>query len=112
MNIKSRLKKLEQQIIGNNSEFCGCLKETVFKIVPFGESEKRDETTYCETCCKPMASLNATFSFYKNIEVNDIEPKTKFSREEFEEWQNKHIVSEHISYEQYLVGNEKNADEH
>ncbi len=52
MNIKSRLKKLEQQIIGNNSEFCGCLKETVFKIVPFGESEETTETTYCETCGK------------------------------------------------------------
>lgn len=103
---------MENQIIGNNSEFCGCLKETVFKIVPFGESEKTDKTTYCETCRKPMASLHATFSFYKNIEVNVIEPKIEFSREEFEEWQNKHVVSEPLSCEQYLAENEKNIDEH
>lgn len=109
MNIKSRLKKLESQIIGNDSDFCDCEKQPVFKIVPVGESEETNETIYCETCHKPMALLHATLSFGNNIEVNVITPKTEFSREEFEEWQSKHVVSNHISYEQYLAENEKDC---
>ena len=106
MNIKNRLKKLQSQIIGNDSEFCGCEKETVFKIMPFGESETATETTICETCHKPMPDpLQITFSFGNNIEV--ILPKTNFSRKEFEEWQKNHVVSKHISYEEYLAESEK-----
>jgi len=96
------LKKLQSQIIGNDSEFCGCEKETVFKIVPFGESEETTETTICETCHKPMPDpFRFTFSLNNNIKV--IEPKTHFSRKEFEEWQNTHVISKHISYEEYLL---------
>ncbi len=98
MNIKNRLKKLQNQIIGNDSEFCGCEKETVFKIVPFGESKETTETTICETCYKPMPDpFDCTFSFNNNVKV--VEPKTDFSREEFEEWQKTHVASKHISYE-------------
>ncbi len=102
MSILNRLKKLQSQIIGNDSEFCDCQTETVFKIVPFEQKEETPETTYCELCKKPMPDpLRCTFDFNNNIKI--IEPKTDFSREEFEEWQNNHVVSKHISYEEHLA---------
>ena len=76
MNIKNRLKKLQNQIIGNDSDFCGCEKETVFEIVPFGESAETTETIICETCHKPMPDpFRCTFTFGNNIETNLILPK-------------------------------------
>ncbi len=106
MNIKNRLKKMENQITKEDSEFCGCQTETVFKIVPFEQREETPETTYCELCRKPLPDpFRCTFSFNNNIKI--IEPKTDFSREEFEEWQNNHVVSKHISYEERLAEIEK-----
>ncbi len=106
MHIKSRLKKLQNQIIGNDSEFCNCQTETVFNIVPFEQKEETPENTYCELCRKPLPDpFRCTFDFNNNIKI--IEPKTDFSREEFEEWQNNHVVSKHISYEEHLAESEK-----
>ncbi len=108
MNIKNRLKKLQSQITKNDSDFCGCAKETVFKIVPFEQREETLETTYCELCKKPMPDpFRCTFSFNNNIKI--IEPKTDFSREEVEEWQNNHACGKQISYEEHLAESEKEA---
>ncbi len=106
MNIQGRLKKMENQITKEDSEFCNCQTETVFNIVPFEQKEETPETTYCELCRKPLPDpFRCTFSFNNNIKI--IEPKTDFSREEFEEWQNNHVVSKHISYEEHLAESEK-----
>lgn len=70
MKLKTRIEKLEK-IIENDSDFCNCEKETVFKIVPFGADDGTTETTICETCRKPLPeTLRATFSFGNNIEVS------------------------------------------
>jgi hypothetical protein len=62
MNIKSRLKKLQNQIIGNDSEFCDCEKEPhITVIIPTadGEGETIDGKPYeeppefCPACHKP-----------------------------------------------------------
>jgi hypothetical protein len=97
---------MENQITKEDSEFCNCQTETVFNIVPFEQKEETPETTYCELCRKPLPDpFRCTFSFNNNIKI--IEPKTDFSREEFEEWQNNHVVSKHISYEEHLAESEK-----
>ncbi len=63
MNIKSRLKKLQNQIIGNDSEFCDCVKE-IRNVVIYpganGEPIREPAEDYiapdrCETCGKPNA---------------------------------------------------------
>jgi len=60
MNIKNRLKKLQSQIIGNDSEFCGCEKEirnVVIEPDANGEPIREPPDDYdtpdrCETCGK------------------------------------------------------------
>ena len=68
MSIKNRLKKLQIQIIGNDSEFCGCKKELkTIVIVPSPDGGKMtldgkpyikpscEETPeFCERCRKPI----------------------------------------------------------
>ncbi len=69
MNIQSRLKKLQNQIIGNDSDFCGCERETkIIVIVPTADGKgktilggdgepytERDAPEICQTCGKPHA---------------------------------------------------------
>ncbi len=71
MNILSRLKKIESRIIGNNSEFCDCVKEIqTFLILPSLENESVREPTeetdapeFCETCRKRNPkTIEATFT--------------------------------------------------
>lgn len=60
MNIKNRLKKLQSQIIGNDSEFCGCQREWRTNVIlPSldGEAEDARETLppeVCDHCRKPI----------------------------------------------------------
>lgn len=99
MSIKNRIKKVECKL-NINSDFCTCPKETIFKIAPSDKSEETGKTNYCETCHKQMPNpLKITFSFNNNIQI--IEPTAEFSRKEFEDWQNQHVVSRHISFEEY-----------
>ncbi len=101
MSILNRLSKIEDKL-NINSQLCACPKETVFKIVPSGESEESNETSRCEICRKPMPDpLRVTFSFNNDIKI--VEQTTDYTREEFEEWQKNHVVSKHISYEEYLA---------
>lgn len=61
MNIQSRLKKMENQIIGNDSDFCDCQKEphiTVLIPTADGKGATVDGKPYveppefCQTCGK------------------------------------------------------------
>ncbi len=71
MNIKSRLKKMEMQIIGNDSEFCSCQKEiqTILLLPdPDGESirepaEEKDAPEFCAFCKRRNPTpIEATFT--------------------------------------------------
>ncbi len=65
MNILSRLKLMEKQLIGNDSEFCGCAGETRITVLvptPDGKGKMIDgggkpfteQPEFCETCHKPI----------------------------------------------------------
>ena len=78
MNIKSRLKKLQTQIIGNDSDFCGCVKEIrTVVIYPGANGEPIREPPedyiapeFCETCGKPNAEpFYATFTINPNVNL-------------------------------------------
>lgn len=47
MNIKSRLKKMEDQIIKEDSEFCCCVRPLEIHVI---EPDINKEKGYCETC--------------------------------------------------------------
>ncbi len=76
MNLRSRLKRLQNQIIGNDSEFCGCDYEPQF-IVLIPTADGKGKTTggepyeeppeLCETCGKRNPEpLHATFTIKPN----------------------------------------------
>lgn len=72
MNIKNRLKKIENQIIKPYSEFCSCPRTTVtFLILPTID-EKPQETKQpeiCPDCQKPVEMREikpATFNIFTN----------------------------------------------
>lgn len=80
MNIKNRLKKMENQIIGNDSEFCDCVTELrTFVILPTlngkGKMLNSDEPyveppEFCESCGKPNPEpLHATFTINPKVEL-------------------------------------------
>jgi hypothetical protein len=81
MNIKSRLKRMQSQIIGNDSEFCDCEKETKFIVFVPTEDGRRTPLhpeTYepqperCETCNKPNAApFEFTFTINPNVTINE-----------------------------------------
>ncbi len=64
MHIQNRLATLEKQLIGNDSEFCGCEGETqiiVFVPTPDGKGKTLDSGNstaeypeFCETCGRPI----------------------------------------------------------
>jgi hypothetical protein len=71
MNIQSRLKKLQSQIIGNDSKFCGCVKEIRTVVIYPGANgepireppEDYDTPEFCATCGKLNAEpLHVTIS--------------------------------------------------
>ncbi len=71
MNIQNRLKKMENQIIGNDSDFCDCQREphiTVLIPTADGKGTTVDGKPYieppefCATCGKPNPeTVHATF---------------------------------------------------
>ncbi len=71
MNIQNRLKHLESQINRNDSDFCGCEKETQFKVIvrtADGKEKTLDGKPYeepperCESCGKRNPEpIEATF---------------------------------------------------
>ena len=84
MNIKNRLKKLQNQIIENDSDFCGCERETkTIVIVPTADGKGKtilggngepytetDAPEICQTCGKPHAEpLHITFTINPNVEL-------------------------------------------
>jgi hypothetical protein len=57
MNILNRLKKLQNQIIEEDSEFCACYKQRNIRVPgepPFPET--------CEFCGKPLLIVHVTSS--------------------------------------------------
>ncbi len=63
MKIKSRLNKLQNQIIGNDSEFCACQKQATFRIIETPEDDVEDSTVICVACHKPHGEpIHATFN--------------------------------------------------
>ncbi len=79
MNIKNRLKKLQNQIIGNDSEFCDCEKEPqIIVLIPTadGKGETIDGESYkeppefCPACHKPNPETVRTTFVIKPPEEN------------------------------------------
>jgi hypothetical protein len=84
MNIKNRLKKVENQIIGNDSDFCVCERETKTiiliptadgkgKTIDGGNGEPYTETELpesCDNCGKPFSEpLRITFTINPKVEL-------------------------------------------
>jgi hypothetical protein len=79
MNIRNRLKKLQNQIIGNDSEFCGCQKEPqIIVLIPTADGKGKtidgkpyvEPPEFCPTCGKPNAEpLRVTFSINPKLEL-------------------------------------------
>jgi hypothetical protein len=63
MNILNRLKKIENQITGSDSEFCACQKQATFRIIETAEDAAEDSTAICAACHKPHGEpIHATFN--------------------------------------------------
>ena len=98
MNLKNRLKKIETGL-NLDSEFCRCEREIVFKVEPRSDAETGDTLKICDDCGKKYNHFVVTFNIG---EIRVIEPRADFTREEFEIHQNKHVMSRHRSYEEFL----------
>jgi hypothetical protein len=64
MNIKNRLKKLESEIVKEDSEFCVCEGGITIRMPgdpPFPE--------VCEICGKPNLIKVISFNFANNLEI-------------------------------------------
>jgi len=64
MNIKSRLKKMENRIIKEDSEFCACERGVSIRLpgdAPFPET--------CDICGKPLLIKVITFNINSNVEL-------------------------------------------
>jgi hypothetical protein len=63
MNILNRLKKLQNQTTGNDSEFCACPKQATFRIIETPGDDVEDSTAICAACHKPHGEpIHATFN--------------------------------------------------
>jgi hypothetical protein len=79
MSIINRLKKLQNRIIGNDSNFCGCEKEPqIIILIPTADGSKQtidgkpyiEPPEFCQACGKPNAEpLHATFTINPNVEL-------------------------------------------
>jgi hypothetical protein len=79
MNIQNRLKKLQNQIIGNDSEFCVCDKEPQFIVlIPSADGKGKmidgkpyeEPPEFCRTCGKPNPEpLHTTFTISTKAEL-------------------------------------------
>jgi hypothetical protein len=79
MSIKNRLKKLQSQIIGNDSNFCGCDKEPqIIVLIPTADGKGKtidgkpyiEPPEFCQMCGKPNAEpLHATFTISTKAEL-------------------------------------------
>ncbi len=81
MNIKNRLKKLQNQITGNDSDFCDCQKELqIIVLIPTADGKGKtidgkpytEPPEFCETCGKPNGeTLHTTFVIKPPAENTD-----------------------------------------
>ncbi len=79
MTIKSRLRKMENQVIGNDSEFCSCDKEPqIIVLIPTADGKGKtidgkpyeEPPEFCEMCGKPNAEpLHFTFTINPKVEL-------------------------------------------
>jgi hypothetical protein len=70
MQLIQRIKKMENRITKEDSEFCDCEKEVKFKIITCPEDDTQTPDT-CEVCSKPNREpLRFTFDFQNNLRIN------------------------------------------
>ncbi len=79
MNLKNRIRRMEKEIIPENSEFCECETEfTTVVLIPTMDGGKmtldgkpyEEPPEFCETCAKPNAdSLYVSFAINPDIEL-------------------------------------------
>ncbi len=72
MNIQNRMRKMESQIIKEDSEFCDCEKEPqIIVLIPTADGKVKmidgkpnaEPPEFCQTCNKPNAEpLRVTFT--------------------------------------------------
>ncbi len=106
MQLKQRIKKLERRT-GATENFCRCGTPYFVTFVIGGENVVNNVCPECGRDVKMQTPAEFAINAHK-YEYKVIEPKASFNRAQFEEWQNKHVVSKHISYEQFLA--EQNAE--
>ena len=71
MKILNRLKKLQSEIIGNDSEFCACQKEVKFKIITSPEDDI-ETVDICQICNKPLSeAFRFTFTINPNVQLTE-----------------------------------------
>lgn len=66
MNIRNRIKKLENQTVNNSAEFCDCfdihfrkMVDQVYNGTPYDETgASLPDGDYCDKCRKPVAERN------------------------------------------------------
>ncbi len=79
MNIQNRLKKMENQIIGNDSEFCVCDREIkTIILIPTADGKGKmldgkpyeEPPEFCPACHKPNPEpLRITFTINPKVEL-------------------------------------------
>lgn len=107
MQLKQRIKKLERRA-GVNDNYCKCGTPYLITFVIGGENLNKNICPDCGRDIKPPTKDNFQISF-SECEYRVIEPRVEFTREEFEEYQNGHVMTEHISYEQFLAQQQQNS---
>jgi hypothetical protein len=79
MSLRNRLNKLQSQIIGNDSDFCDCLKEPqIIILIPTADGKEKtvdgkpyeEPPEFCPACSKPNAEpFHATFIINPKVEL-------------------------------------------
>ncbi len=101
MRLKQRIKNLERRT-GATDKFCRCGTPYIVTFVIGGENIICNVCPECGRDVRPRTRAEFAIDADRH-EYQVIEPKIDFSRAEFEEWQNMHVISRHASYEEFLA---------
>ncbi len=70
MEIKKRLKKMENLITASDSEFCDCVKLVKFRIIETPEDDVESPNIICEICHKRHREpIRITFNINPSVQL-------------------------------------------